>query len=297
VTFAYIASFDVTDVGNGFGTVSFATAGKTTAVVTLSTLTDATTLLTGTTSVFNHAQATGVGGVIGEAEEAGFSQGNGYGAAPFNLIFQQALRLDASNKSWGTQGNLNITFSNTTLVYTLSYSATMTVTFSNANTARLFGFTALSLSGAASYVSTITPYFVIRPVLLGVCDPSPNYEPEGIAVQATSNTGQFFGLARASAPLYRDWIQQYEPPEKAERPRALAAHPFTHQALFENCRTGLPFIVIDGGFGTTIGGVTYNEAFALRAEGSMWKPERASPGNGAQLHVSYKALVLGILPL
>lgn len=287
MTFAYCASFKVTDPANGFGTIAFASAGKSTVTVFLSSVAETTVAGNALTAVYNHARDVGLGSAVSEDRGGGLNMGQSYGFNTFALALQTKVRADAL--SWSNQANLGINFSNTTLKYTLSFAATLTVTFSNAATARLFGFTSLSLTGATSYESTMTPYFIIRPSLPGVCAPSPVYEPDGIAVQGVSAAGSFFGLARTGTPLYCDWIQQYEPPEKTERLRALTtSHPYTHQALAEDCRTGIPFVVIDGGFGDS-----RNRAFALRAEGSAWNPERASPGNGAQFHIPYKALVLG----
>lgn len=303
MTFAYSASFNVADITNLFSTITMTTAGKSAIVVTVANLRDAVVSTTNVavTSVFNHAQSVGIGVAIGEDRSSDYGQSlhqdSAYGAYPFNLVLQKALRDAASAASggaWvGAQSNILVTFSNATLKYTISYSATIGITWGSDQTARLLGFLPTPLSGATSYTSPmLAPHFVIRPTLLGVCDPSPNYEPEGIASQAVSASGLVFGLARSVSPIYRDWIQQYEPPEKAERLRALTtSHPYTHQALFENCRTGLPFVVIDGGFGNT-----FAEAFFLRADGCMWKPERASPGNGSQFHIKYQTVVAGTVP-
>ena len=207
---------------------------------------------------------------------------------------QNHLRDAGSTAGWGgAESALAFTYSETDHTYTLEYSATFTVTFGSAETAYLFGFNTLILSGSASYTSTSTPWGVIVPILSAVSSPTTNYEPDGISNQAVSASGAVTGLSRSVAPIYRDWVQQYESKEKTLRISALSSHPFTHQELFEACRTGLPFVVIDG-FGET-DDVHNKEVFFLRTEGSMFKCERATDSNDAQFHISYKTVVAGYI--
>lgn len=293
MAFAYLASFDT--MTGGFTGIQISSASKPTFTLQLNTLTDVPPLLTTvTTTVFNHINNNGLGLTFGQ--DAGTSQnlGNSFGSLAFSAVLQLGLRNAASAAGWGgTASNITVTFNNSTLQYTIGYSATLGVIFGT-NDARLLGFGSV-LSGASSYVSNRTPDYIIAPSYPGVMTPGTrdgrNYEPSGITSQAVSGTGTVFGMWRPACPLYRDWTQQYEPPEKTERIRANpTVHPFTHQGLFEKCRTGIPFVVING-FGNG-----FNEVFFLRADkASAWMPEFASPGNAAQSHIRYEAVVAGTI--
>lgn len=291
MTFHYAAAIDVADPRNGLGNVSLATAGKTTITVNVSTLTADPVVGSGTVTIFNHGYSA-LGECIGEDRDGSTWMQHSFSPLTLAGKLLQGLQGAAIAAGWGSDGDdLGVGFDPTTLVYDIEYSANTTLTFANAATARLFGFGSLSYSGAAIHYSDITPWGIIRPVLTAVSSPTPNFEPEGIAVQAVSSGSAVSGMARSIAPLYRDWVQQYETKEKTLRLSALSAHPFTHQELFETCRTIVPFVVVDG-----FGDGRY-EVFFFRGEGSNWKCERANDGNDAQFHVSYKTLVAGYLPV
>lgn len=290
MTFCYQASVDVSDPRFGLGTLSIATAGKTTISINVSALTANTFEGGGTCTIFNHNYI-GLGYCVGEDRSGSLWMRQGFCELSLASRTQSTLRSAAIAAGWSTDAeSLGFGLNPTTLIYDIDYTANITVTFGNAETARLFGFSELSHTGALQYLSDIVPYGIIRPVLTAVSSPTPNFEPEGIASQAISSSAAVSGLSRSIAPIYRDWVQQYETKEKTMRLQALAAHPFTHQELFEISRTSLPFVVVDG-FGDGL-----DEVFFFRGEGSNWRCERASDGNDAQFHVSYKAVVAGYLP-
>lgn len=290
MTFCYQASIDLADPRFGLGTVSIATAGKTTVSVNISTLSADTFEGDGTCTIFNHNYI-GLGYCVGEDREASTWMRQSFSELSLASRVQSSIRSAAIAAGWSSDAeSIGFGFNPSTLIYDIDYTANITVTFGNAETASLFGFSTLSHTGALQYLSDIVPYGIIRPVLSAVSSPTSNFEPEGIASQAISSSAAVSGLTRSIAPIYRDWIQQYETKEKTLRLQALAAHPFTHQELFEISRTNIPFVVVDG-FGDGL-----DEVFFFRGEGSNWRCERASDGNDAQFHISYKAVVAGYLP-
>lgn len=297
MSFSYLASFDLREPRNNFSTIQIATSGKTTINVNLFTDVDSDVPSSETsarTTVFNHVDI-GLGFTIGEDRAASTPMALSHSNTSFPAVVQNHLRDAATTAGWGSaSADITVSFDLTGHTYTLEYSATMSVTFGNAETAALFGFTTLTLTSAASYTSPSVPWGCIVPILSAVSSPSTNYEPDGIANQAVSASGAVTGLARSVAPIYRDWVQQYESKEKTLRISAQTTHPFTHQELFEVCRTGLPFVVVDG-FGE-VDEIHNKEVFYLRTEGSMFKCERATDSNDAQFHVSYKTIVAGYIP-
>lgn len=285
-TFAYLGGFDCADTANGFSTIQVATSGKTTISVNLAALSSTTTDGSSTTTVYSH-YGVGLGDMLSEDRRGSNGMATSYASVGFAVLVQNALQAAATAAGWaGTAANIVCSFNAITLFYTFSYSATATFTFGNTSTRVLFGYGGTSLSGASSYVGTLLPNFVIRPLLTATSSSTTNYEPDSISSQAVSNAGTAFGLDRSAVPLYRDWVQQYETKAHTLRRSAASTEPFTFQELFESCRASLPFVVMNG-FGDGI-----DEAFRFRPE-STWKPERASDGNDAQFHIPFKCLVQG----
>lgn len=299
MTFQYIASFDLQDPRNAFSTIQLATSGKTTISINLLSDVDSDVVSADSlarTTVFNHAER-GLGVTVAEDRAASTPMSLTHSNTSLGDVVQNHLHDAATTAGWGAAASdIAFVYSETDLTYTLSYSATVSITFGSAETAYLFGFTTLTLTGSSSYVSTITPWGVIRPTLPAVSSPTTNYEPETIAAQAVSNSGAVSGISRQTSPIYRDWTQQYETKQKTLRLSADSSHPFTHQEMFEAVRTGLPFVIIDGGFNSEDDEIYNKEVFYLRAEGSFFKPERATDSNDAQFHVPYKTVVAGYIP-
>jgi hypothetical protein len=299
MSFSYIASIDIADARNNLSTIQLATSGKATISINLFSGVDSDVESPDSlarTTVFNHAER-GLGAVVAEDRAASTPMSLTHSNTSLGDVTHNHLRDAATTAGWGVAaGDISFVYNETNAQYTLSYNTTFSVTFGTPETAALFGFTTLTLTGSSSYVSTVTPWGVIRPTLPAVSSPTTNYEPETIAAQAVSNSGAVSGISRSTSPIYRDWTQQYEPKEKTLRLSALSSHPFTHQELFEAVRTGLPFVVIDGGFNSEEDEVYNKEVFYLRAEGSFFKTERATDSNDAQFHIAYKTVVAGYIP-
>lgn len=289
MTFCYSSSFNVGLLTTE--TIQLATSGKSTFSVNISTATSTTISGGNITQVYNHWSAAGLGSTVGKDPKNTQSLAFKYSGDMWPGRLQSLLRTGATTAGWaGTANNIVVTFDTTTLRYTISYSATFTITFGG-SAARIHGYTG-TLSGASSYVAPSLPYYILVPVLPAASTPATgdgiDYEPEDITVQGISAQGVPFSLSRGVTLMCRDWTQQYE--SKANTVRGYGVGPFCHQTLFESCRGGLPFIV-DNGFGAG-----FAEAFVLRGDSANFGRdivEMATPGNDAQYHVNYRTYLMG----
>lgn len=278
----YFAGFDVSALT--LGTITLSTAGKSDAVVTLSSVTDTAGDST-TTSLFCHPLAFASQTSQGSAGSSVLQE---WSAVSYAAALQTDLRAAATAQSWVSPSNINVTCSASTGIYTIAYStATFSIAWSTAAGRNFLGYSG-NQSGGTSYVGDQTPTYIIAPTLTDVSDPTTNYEPGSIASHAMADDGTGFGIARTESPIYRDWIQQFETKAKTLRLSAASAHPWTFQHLFEHCRTVYPFYVTS----SFNAGSNY-EAFKLREDGCSFKPERATPGNDTQFHVPFRCHVLG----
>lgn len=291
----YSAAFDLRDGRQGFGTVTLTKSGESDLVLDL-TEDVIGSGFSGASQVFNHY---GFNDVIGEdlqPLEATYGLSN----AVFCVAMTNALQAAAVDASWPDPLDLYCAFDG--VRYTFGYSEGNTfngLVFSNTQTQRLFGFTGNFSGTSSSEEGTALPNYLIQPALTAVTmsgDDGYIYEPRGISSAKVSASGTQYGLPRALAPVYRNWIQQAEPRAKTIRGVEDASHPGTHQLLFESCRSVYPFIVIDG-FGDD-----YTYLFRLRPQGSVWSQEACSRMGGdmddALFNVRYQAQQLGsIVPI
>jgi len=282
----YLASFDVTAAA--FGTVTLATAGKTSVVVDLTGLIGTTAATTNSTKFFHYPTGASAGAITSQDVAAAYRLTD-FSVYGFGTILQTALRAGATANSWTSPSGITVEWrlASTPASYRIAYpSATFSVTCSTALGYALMGFTGVQ-SGGTTYDGTVLPTYLIQPTLAAVSEPTTNYEPTGIANHITADDGTGYGIERYTGPLYRDWLQQFETKEKTIRLNAAAAHPWTFQALFEACRGSRPFMVLSG-FGES-----FYEVFSFRSEGTQWHPERATPGNDSQFHIPFKCVVEG----
>ena len=296
----YYAGFDLSELTLGTITVN---DGSNNAVVNLATGVTGTDQDSVTSTLFFHYMFSDGGtfqvnpeNVLGDGTAANAVLRKWANAAYCDRL-ENALQAAAVLAGFGDAMNLFVSCARTTGLYTITYSGNITVTFSS-DAGRLFlGFDDGTHTGAASYTSDYVPQYVLAPTCDGASSPgvgdAMNYEPGGLASQAVSDTGRSSGISRSVSPTYRDWVQQFETKTKtfrlsADTTTATATHPWTFQDLFEHCRTTFPFVVV-GGFNES-----YDEVFRLTAAGSSFVPERASPGNDSQFHLSFNTLVEGI---
>lgn len=298
MSFSYLASFDIADPRNDFGTVRFVRSGG--AEFTLDIVADVANgpVVSGSTrtTIYNH-YTTGIGHFVAEDSES--STGLEYVAASqsWGQLFQERMRQAASAAGWSSPNTLTVSFDMDTHVYTFGYVGNFnTIQFSTTAGRQLFGFSGNFSGSSNSVSSTLTPSFCIVPTLSAVTTndvEGVNYEMPGISMQAVSEYGSVFGLTRTCSPLCRDWTQQSETKAKTIRLSAANAHPFTHQTLFEKGRSIHPFVVIDG-FGD---GKDY--VFKLRPDACTWSSKACKRAGGelddVSFDISYEAQVLGVL--
>lgn len=166
--------------------------------------------------------------------------------------------------------------------------------FSTAAGAALFGAAGTSLIGAATaHVFPNVPKFIVWPSVQHCGTPDAenggnDREPSGIGTFALADDATGYGNSRFAAPLYRDWMQQYEVRARLLRKHAVAAHPFTFQHLFEHCRKGNPFYVAHGKFAS----YAEYEVFMLRDGGNSFSPIPASAGDPL-FHLPFRTVSIG----
>jgi hypothetical protein len=266
----------------GFGTLTLATSGKPNVVIDLGALTG-----TGGSRLLFHHPTIGSSVQFYAEDESSVRRRSDISDSTFGTVLRDSMRGNAFIAGWTSPTTLNVTFSQSTGHYTFSYGSTVfSMTFSAAAGRQLCGFQSSTKTGASSYVGDAVPAYTIFPTLPAVSDVTPNYEPDSIASLAVSDDASAYGIARDVAPLYRDWIQQYEQRAKVERLSIAGSHPWSFQHLFEHCRTEHPFVVIDG-FGDGA-----SEMFLLRDDGASWKPDRTARQLN-QYHVPFRTIVVG----
>lgn len=291
----YLASFDVALPRHGFGLAIFIASDMVTSQAEVNVAAITAAVGSRNVSIFNH-YTTKLSAVVGEDPDATVHLANEMPAVTFAAAMQVAMRAAATTAGWANPNALTCTFNLTTQRYTFARTtgggATIGVAFGTDETAALFGMPAIGVPTITSVTGTLLPNFIISPTLSLISTvggaQGVNYEPEGIATGAVSGSGHSSGMARPVSPLLRDWVQQYETKAKTLRANAVAAHPYSHQAMFEDCRNVLP-IVVSAGFGES-----YDEVFKLRPDACQWSPDRASDGNDAQFHIPYGCEVLGV---
>jgi hypothetical protein len=289
----YSACFDVRDGRNGFGVLTLKTLGKPDIAIDLSTLYALRNDFVTTTTVFNHV---GMNIVTLEDGSDGSAAIWDVGINALEVALTNAMQVAATSYGWADTAGLAAIYSASTHNYGFVYPghAFTAIQFSNGATRKLFGFAADFSGLSDAEGGTVPSNFIIEPVLTAVTTENVDgyiYEPKGISAAAPSPSGMQYGLARGRAPIFRDWTQQSEPRAKTLRGAATAAHPCTHQQLFESCRSVYPFIVIDG-FGDG-----FDYAFRLRPEGAMWTTEACVRAGGdmddALFDIHYRAFQLG----
>lgn len=287
----YLAAFDIVAANaiHSFGTITLSTAGESDVVLTLGDITannvdnvaGATTFWVWSSSDY----------YVQDQSPFAYTRFAHFSESTWAKAVDTALKAEAVTQGWAAKIP-SCTWSSATGFYTFAVATVNSAVAWSASSGRaLFGFSGNSAT-AASHVGTIMPMYVISPTLGSVSDPTLNYEPSAIGNRVAADNGAGFGLARRVSPLHRDWRQEYETKEKTMRLQAAAAHPWTFQHLFEHCRGRFPFLVYDGGFHDT---ETFPEAFTFRDDGIAFVPERATPGNDAQLHIPFRCVVEGTL--
>jgi hypothetical protein len=278
----YYAGFDLSQV-SGLGTLTLATAGKSSIVITLGSITDNDSNSVAS-SLFFHAPNNPNYIAV---DSSGDDRLLNYSVASFAQALYGDMVEGAIAQSWTSPASLVCTIAEATGLISFTYPvANFSLTWSTAAGRQFCGF-ASNQSGAQSYTGTIVPPYCISPTLPSASNWTVDYEPTGIANHIIADDGQGYGVSREVSPVCRDWVQQFETKEKTFTANATSTHPYTYEALIKHCRGQYPFAVVDG-FGDTA-----DYVFFLRSESTQWHPERASDGNDAQFHIPFKTWVEG----
>lgn len=294
----YFASFDLKDPMFSFGTLRLVRLpmGSTQIAVDLTQLTSSSYSGARTgLSVFNHWPL-GLGRAKSLDAAAGSALARNYSGSSFAEILRSALRAEATAASWPNPSTLDVAYNLASDRYVFTYpTGFVEIDFTATDGRRLLGYSANQnvISGPVSQ-APLAPTHVIVPEVSDITplDGGVNYyEPEDIVLSVVTEYGRSSGVRRQCVPYYRDWVQEYETRQKTLRRAAVAAHPYTHQQLFESCRSVLPFVVSDSY------DLNKDEVFYLRPEASAWDERacRRAGGNldDAQFHVTYRTIVAG----
>ena len=296
MTFQYLASFDITDARNNFGSIELVRFPLGNFSLNLkSDISNGLNSSGQTMRILNH-YPTGIANAVGEDSEENAGLSFTAATQSFGALIQQRIRQGAVAASWLNGNTLTCSYDTATMRYTFGYGGTLLhINFSNTATARLFGFSGSWSGSSSSITGDIVPSFAIQPSLSDVTTndvEGVNYGADGISMQGVSEYGSVFGITRECAPIFRDWTQQSEPKAKTQRLAAASTHPFTHQELFERCRSVHPFVVVDG-FGDG-----HDYVCKLRPDSSMWSTSACKRAGGemddALFDVSYNTQVLGV---
>lgn len=278
----YAACFDVADTLANYGTITFSTSGKSNAVVTISALGNGNTY--GDLQNWLNPVLTG-GWLSVDWRDTNLLRAQA--GVSFPAQVQSALRAAATVSSWTSPSNITVTFNATTNPprYEFAYPTGFTaITFSQTSGRNLLGFSGNFSGSSALVTGTLTPSTVIVPSQPGASMVTPDYEPKPLGGVGCAGNGTVFGVHRYTSEILRDWFQQYETKAKTYREFA-GGGALSFQGLYEAARHAYPFAVCNG-FGQS-----YHEAFFLRD--ARFSPKRASPGNDAQFHIPFHAVVAG----
>jgi hypothetical protein len=206
---------------------------------------------------------------------------------------------------------LTVTFSLSTLKYTLSASGTFSVTWSGYQGIALremLGF-ATDLSTASSYTSTLRPKYLIVSRLAGQSQVHETYEPQGRIAYAESDNGQAYSTHPVELPTYRDWVQPFETlagPTDLEWSGNSAVGgtavrranvglatkvTWTWEDMIKHVRATYPFALVDRA--TSVDGE--GDLYKLRGEGAHFDPTRITADYDGHWTIPFVTRVLPAL--
>lgn len=181
----------------------------------------------------------------------------------FATAFQTALNS-------GGRSGFTVSFSTSTLLYTIArVGANFGITFNSTDMRRACGFTG-NLSGAASYVSTVIPYYTIAAEIGARSRVTQVYEPEEIVVEAVADGGTSYSVSKSTTETLSDWTQPMEPKAAVFIDSAEAATPWTYEHYFKHLRGMHPFICYDSNLPSTT-------VHKLRADGAAFTLRTRTP--------------------
>lgn len=287
----YSAYFNVQDARHNLDAVTFGHATLPDFSVDITAMSYVTLEGSSSVTIFNHHQ---LAFLVDEDGESDPNISRLLPAAGFGEAFTLLMRDAADAMGWPDVSSLRCDFDGSLYAFHYFGDAFASISFGNIHTLRLFGFADDFAGSAEEVTGTRLPNFLINPELSAITMRDTEgyiYEPTGISTSAMSAGGVQFGLTRSAIPRYRDFVQQAEPRTKVLREHAVTSHPFTHQLLFESCRSVIPFAVING----FDDGFRY--LFKLRPQGCMWDLNACTRVGGeidhAIFNVNYRVQQLG----
>lgn len=296
----YAAGFDASKLP--LGTLTMATAGKTSIVLNLSTGVLGNDASSATTSKFFHLHNfTTTAAFVDLYGENRSNLLPTWSGVCYIRALRTALRAAATTNSWTSPSGIDCTISLTTGFITISYpTANFSLTWSLKAGRDLLGFSA-DQSGATSFTGTQVPDYLLKPNLDFCSDITRFYESGSIATRAVPDDAisEGFGMSRGRAPLYCEWTQQYLPENLVDDTSVSLSSttPFNMARLRKHCRGHFPFMIYNGmpthnviTSGSVVAADTL--VFAFLSESTQHKTDPASDNNWAQTHVRFKCQAL-----
>ena len=206
---------------------------------------------------------------------------------------------------------LTVTFSMSTLKYTLSASGTFSVTWTGVagTTLRdILGFTG-DLSAASSYTSDLRPQYLVVSRLAGQSEVHETYEPGGRIAYAESDNGQSYSTHPVELPTYRDWVQPFETLEgptdsewnsngavggtavRTANVGSATKVTWTWEAMIKHLRATLPFALVDRA--TSVDGE--GDLYKMRGEAAHFDPTRITADYDGHWSIPFRTRKLAAL--
>lgn len=190
-------------------------------------------------------------------------------------------------------------FSETAGTWTVSSAGTFSITFTGDAGGRLrraLGFSG-NKSGANSYTSDQTPWFVMIPSISARTSVDGPAEPDDVAEESVSDGGQAFVVAKRSAEWQMSWVQSHEPKAAVYAWARSSANEdpsdlWTWEGFFRHVRGQHPFFVWNDApveFGLA-------SLHQLTARGASFRPSRVTADFDDHWTVRFETRLLGVVP-
>lgn len=303
--FYYVAAVHLSNLNaeSPLGTVTIRRGGSTDIVITIASL-SANDLDGVASKYFWHMFNSGAFSVVGNDRHA-TSRYRNYSTSSLGLALQTAVRAQQTSLGWPsasftaqwheeTAGGAPLPH------YRFTNTQAITYQFSTLAGAWLFGTSSILLSGSLTTHTLSTPshcWFPYPTAALAMASTPDgelsglDYNPEGIASLAISDSGRGYGNARLTNPIYRKWVQEHVRKQDVYRQNA-PDFVWAWQDMLEYCGTMFPFYVAHGGFANSFSDY---EVFQFTAEGARLRARPASAANHAQIHCPFDCLSAGHL--
>lgn len=192
-------------------------------------------------------------------------------------------RLQTAINGAPLAGTFTVTFNAATQKYTISSTATFSLTFSIPSVAsRVLGFTG-NKSGANTYTSDVAVWYAIGIRSGGITDAN-EYEIEGHAEDAYTEGGDHYGVHTAVPPVFFDFVAEFELKESVrERWANTGVAPWTWEHFWKHVRNTRPWVLQ----------TTETVVLRMRAEAMNFRPLRAMRNLDTRWNLAFKAVVRG----